>query len=133
MGLEIAVGEAVEQEIHQIRHHGLSTFRLQKLYDMVVGQRGEFLLKSLQRCRPLASSSHRDSWQVVKVVDDAADNLTFESIIAGAFLETALDTAFFPFFMKGALAELRPLLVRTGGIKHPHEDIAENHRLHGLG
>ena len=37
--LEVAVVEAVKQEIHEIRHNSFRTFRLQELHDVVVGGR----------------------------------------------------------------------------------------------
>ena len=40
--LEVAVVEAVEQEVNQVRHNGLGSLCLQKLYQMVVGSRQEF-------------------------------------------------------------------------------------------
>ena len=39
--LEVAVVEAVQQEIHQIRHHSFCAFRFKQLDDVVVCERGE--------------------------------------------------------------------------------------------
>ena len=42
LGLEIAVVETVEQEIHQIRHYSFCTLGFQQLNNMVICQRREF-------------------------------------------------------------------------------------------
>ena len=69
-GLEIAVVEAVQQKVHEIRHHGLSPFGFQKLHDVVVGGGREFH-------QDLAHDPHPgfldvQPLQAVEIADDAA-------------------------------------------------------------
>ena len=118
---EIAVVEAVEQEVNEIRHNSLCTFGFQKFNQMVVGSRKEF-------DQNLAYDTYFRflyirNGDVIKFPDDlTADllELAVGRITAGnKFLADA-----HPFFMELICGALH-LLIRPHPVNAAHEDVAE--------
>ena len=66
--------EAVEHEIHQVRHYRLSPFALQKLHQMIVARRGEFHQYLAHDAHPgLFDVQERDT---VEIPDDSPAHST---------------------------------------------------------
>ena len=128
--LEVLVVEAVEQEVHEIRHDGLGTLALQELHDLVVGQRGELHQNFADdaHLRLLQTLLQR---KLVEIADDAPDDLA-ELLHPGLLLLYCGNADLLPLFVEG-VGRAGHQLVGTGGIEHPHEDIAVDHCLQGLG
>ena len=119
--LEIAVVEAVKQEVNEIRHNSLCTLGFQKFHQMVVGSRKEF-------DQDLAYDTyfrflHIRNGDVIKFPDDlAADlfELTVGRITAGNKFLT--DTC--PFFVK-LVGSTFYLFIRPHPVDTAHKHIAK--------
>lgn len=96
--LEIAVIEAVEQEIQQIRHYGLRTFRFQQLHEIIIGKRGELH-------KDFSYNSHSGFLQVlverkvVKIADDSP-HIFLKGSPGRIFAGNRVNASGFPFSVK---------------------------------
>ena len=125
--LKVLVVEAVEQEIHKIRHHGFSPLFFKKLHNMVVGKRRE-LYKDFSYDSNLRLF-FRGEWNIVKVTDNALYILT-ELKKRNALLGKAFLTDFLPFLMyRFRCTGLQ--FIRSCGIEKTHKEVSIDHTLQG--
>ena len=126
LSLEVIVVEAIQKEIHQIRHNSLCTFRFKQIDDVVIGHRRELNQDLTNDTNPRFLNIQ--SFQFIKVTDDSADifgKLHDARISCGQrFIADLL-----PLFVQ-SICGARNLLIRSGRIQNTHKYIAINNRLY---
>ena len=125
--LKVLVIEAVEQEVHKIRHHGFSPFFFKEFNNVVVGKRRE-LYEDFSYDSNLRLF-FRGKWNIVKVSNNTLYILT-ELKKRDALLGKAFLTDFLPFLMHGFCGPGLQF-IRSCGIEKTHKEVSVNHTLQG--
>ena len=128
LGLEVAVVEAVQQEVHKIRHYSLGTFFFKQFHYMVVCKRREFN-------KDFSDYTYSwlfdiESWKIIKVFYNASD-ISLELTEVRLSYRQRVNYTISPLLMQSVCSSFF-LFIRSCSIQNPHKEIAVYYSLHSL-